>query len=620
MASYYTTIDKLDERVNQIDDLLSENLMSIATLSNGIDLEQMYENAVNNLRGLLGYLGYNITDETDLESVMKELNNKIKEFQSTTAKFNGELLRQNIINPLKDVVSDFEAKEIDKFKKLLKGNINNILPEIDTILDQLTDKIGQSLGLDINNYTDDEVDLVAKAIVDSIKNITFDFNSGAASVYGYSSLLDQEIGPAFERKLIKAIGDRTNKMAWLDVVRAQVGPAAISRLLIMAQQQGIAIDGLLPESTKKLIDMNITSNIHDNTMSLYFNIYEDIPELNNIKTEKKARDYFEKLKTKNPTQYNILVEELIQNALKFTNQYFTVAHLPQNRQAELTQRFEQAIRDIVTNYPASLFMGSNIQGIIGILGEIQGLYYVYSIMGDNYPTVPPDILVQWIGGDTTAGSGAKTGADIFIAIAEKAGYGIQVKNSMDELSSTSFSDFTLKDTDENAFFSQLVEFGIDPNIVSAIEDVFMMRGFNIGYHYNGLQPVAGEPYGPRAGEYHTDYARILELVERAQRFMALAAAMIMRIQYLEGINYKESNTLWLIGGTAAISAAQILRDLIDQINNVENSNTFKTTATTYVDKTSFTIVEYLSNNIKTTKGLKTILRTSYNFHKTGSKI
>lgn len=620
MASYYTTIDKLDERVNQIDDLLSENLMSIATLSNRIDLEQMHENAVNNLRGLLGYLGYNITDETDLESVMKELNNKIKEFQSTTAKFNGELLRQNIINPLKDVVSDFEAKEIDKFKKLLKGNINNILPEIDTILDQLTDKIGQSLGLDINNYTDDEVDLVAKSIVDSIKNITFDFNSGAVSVYGYSSLLDQEIGPAFERKLIKAIGDRANKMAWLDVVRAQVGPAAINRLLIMAQQQGIAIDGLLPESTKKLIDMNITSNIHDNTMSLYFNIYEDIPELNNIKTEKEARNYFEKLKTKNPTQYNILVEELIQNALKFTNQYFTVAHLPQNRQAELTQRFEQAIRDIVTNYPASLFMGGNVQGVIGILGEIQGLYYIYSIMGDNYPTVPPDILVQWIGGDTTAGSGAKTGADIFIAIAEKAGYGIQVKNSMDELSSTSFSDFTLKDTGENAFFSQLVEFGIDPNIVSAIEDVFMMRGFNIGYHYNGLQPVAGEPYGPRAGEYRTDYTKILELVERAQRFMALAAAMIMRIQYLKGINYKESNTLWLIGGTAAISAAQILRDLIDQINNVENSNTFKTTATTYVDKTSFTIVEYLSNNIKTTKGLKTILRTSYNFHKTGSKI
>ena len=39
MASYYTTIDKLDERVNQIDGLLSENLMSIATLSNGLDLE-----------------------------------------------------------------------------------------------------------------------------------------------------------------------------------------------------------------------------------------------------------------------------------------------------------------------------------------------------------------------------------------------------------------------------------------------------------------------------------------------------------------------------------------------------------------------------------------------------
>jgi len=41
------------------------------------------------------------------------------------------------------------------------------------------------------------------------------------------------------------------------------------------------------------------------------------------------------------------------------------------------------------------------------------LYYIYSILGDS-PSIDPDLMVKWIGGDTTAGSGAKTGADLIM--------------------------------------------------------------------------------------------------------------------------------------------------------------------------------------------------------------
>jgi len=46
-------------------------------------------------------------------------------------------------------------------------------------------------------------------------------------------------------------------------------------------------------------------------------------------------------------------------------------------------------------------------------------------MGDNNPSIDPATIAKWIGGDTTAGSGAKTGADIILeTIGKHTGYGI----------------------------------------------------------------------------------------------------------------------------------------------------------------------------------------------------
>jgi len=49
-------------------------------------------------------------------------------------------LRQRIIDPLKQMVSDSEAKEIVKFRKLLKSR--DVIEEIENVVDKLTDSIG----------------------------------------------------------------------------------------------------------------------------------------------------------------------------------------------------------------------------------------------------------------------------------------------------------------------------------------------------------------------------------------------------------------------------------------------------------------------------------------------
>ena len=124
-------------------------------------------------------------------------------------------------------------------------------------------------------------------------------------------------------------------------------------------------------------------------------------------------------------------------------------------------------------------------------------------------------MAKWIGGNSEFGGGVKTSADLVIQeIGSKLGYGIQIKNSMTLTDATSFSDFVLTDTGNSVFATQLINFGIDPSIVKDLEDIFMMKGFNIAYHKVGTDKyVKGAPKGEKADVYLGTYGHLLELVE-----------------------------------------------------------------------------------------------------------
>ena len=191
---------------------------------------------------------------------------------------------------------------------------------------------------------------------------------------------------------------------------------------------------------------------------------------------------------------------------------------------------------------------------------------------------------------------------------------------MELTKSTSFSDFVIsKDSIHNisGFMDQMVKLGIDPAIVNSIEEIMTMKSFNIGYRLEGRYAVAKSPL-PIAGTdiYKTAYEKLDVLIDKANRLMALAAAAIMRIQYAEGMNFQETNTLWLVGGTAMISSVQILDDLIRQIDGID-TNQLVAAATTKLGDKSYTIVDYI-NGAGGIENLRTILKTSYNFHRVSS--
>ena len=575
-------------------------------------MRQFAQERLDILFNFLGYKGYS-------PEALQDLNNKIQEFHNTTASFNGIRLRNEIINPLKGVVVDKMQVELQNFQSL----VNSKQQEIGNVFLQVIQKMWDEKTSSNGEITKDIENEIATEFYQELNQMTFYISSSGTKTGGgkrvtteYKDLTEKII------KKLKAGISTYNFSGDVDPNIKQLIHKDISfsrRLLLLAQSRGINVEGIYEQQIQApIFEIEETS---DDSLKIYFDILQPFLDVmqpsdaRGTKGEKAAQNYFNGLPPKQKAEE---IQELCNRAITFLEKFFDTTNLSTNRATFLREKFGQAIRDIITQYPGAIFTGRNEQGVIGILGEIQGLYYVYSILGDLDPKIAPETLVSWIGGDTSKGDGAKTGADLIIKLAKSEGFGIQIKNSMDLTGDTSFSEFVLNSrTGDKNFFQQLVNFGIPGEIVSLIEDIFTMKSFNIPYHMQGDKAVKGKPKGNNVDEYYQSYDKLNELVEKANRYMALAAAMIMRIQYLAEQDFKESNILWIIGGTAIVSAVQILDNLINQIDGQLNGNLFKTSSRTIsvLDEKGFTIVDYINDKGRMDKGLKTILSTSYNFHK-----
>lgn len=62
------------------DDLIPVDFDSSYTLNNGLNLKDMRNNAIENLKGLLGALGYSGAEVSDPAAAMADLNKRIEEF------------------------------------------------------------------------------------------------------------------------------------------------------------------------------------------------------------------------------------------------------------------------------------------------------------------------------------------------------------------------------------------------------------------------------------------------------------------------------------------------------------------------------------------------------------
>lgn len=614
--AYYTTASSFSQRVGEISNNLASidinSDLAVLNTNNGkISLKQARDNAAANVSKFLTLLGY----DSDPKTGMVQLNAAIQRFHQTTTAFNGLELRARVIEPLRGKVINTANLERKKFEALIEQNADELPDLFWTVVQRIATDLNLMDGLmsgDSKALTAITNELFAQLNF----NITWNLNTGAVSVSGAKvpkggQILDKELAKNITSQLKAGIQNRANPN-FLALIYGSRQKNFRNRLVRLAQERGIQVDWLIEQNIAEPV-VNLTSS--DTSLTLYYDLIT--PYMNKMTpiggtiAEKSAREYF---KT-HPEE----VASLYKDAESYFLQFLNTGMLAPNESAKLTDNFKKALHSILDNYPAAFFTGRNDNAIIGIFGELQGMYYIYSILGENSPQLSPEDI-SWIGGDTTAGSGAKTGADIVARIGQQLGFGIQVKNSMELTRSTGFSDFVLSNDsiqDPKGFLGQLTKLGIDPQIATDLEELFTMKSFNIGYRLQGTHAVAGSPL-PIAGTdiYESAYNQLDGLIEQANKLMALAAAAIMRIQYAEGMDFQETNTLWLIGGTAMVSSIQILNDLINQIDGI-NTNQLVSSVATKLGDTGYTIVDYI-NGAGGISNLKTVLSTSYNFHKTSS--
>lgn len=271
-----------------------------------------------------------------------------------------------------------------------------------------------------------------------------------------------------------------------------------------------------------------------------------------------------------------------------------------------------------------LFAGENApKKLTGLLGEIQGLYYIRSIIKNKKID---KASVDWMA--TEAVSGKQPHADLLLKTA-LGDFGIQVKNTTisaarQEISFQSFKSKMLKLTDAGAtfempnVFSNYVDLSKDSEMFEAISTLIMMENFNIPYVWEN-----GKAYKATMAEVPTfepTGIAIIEAAKMAEKAFNMYAASLMYMQLSNEVNLDAggSNSLYLVGGSLAITSASIL---IDIINNLEKSiQSFKLSVSVHQredDKSKFkgdqTIVDFLNSSGSHVGNMYVTLSSSYTF-------
>ena len=236
------------------------------------------------------------------------------------------------------------------------------------------------------------------------------------------------------------------------------------------------------------------------------------------------------------------------------------------------------------NYYA-FFVGRNENDITGLLGEIQGIYYLSKFLGGFN-----EGLIQWRGGTYTGDKSTKPHQDILLN-----GLGIQVKNTTREI----FDSFGEVGFTEASIPTILERINISSYAKDVFENFYGTVNFNIEYHYDGRRKE-GTRYLPglrmsdkNAKRFKNERQNLLKYQQDIDNLLSLFGATLMYLDVYEDSQKLDANVLFLLGGVAFQTASQILSELLEDIKREEKK--FRITASYKQDKN---IITALNSNTR----------------------
>ena len=213
------------------------------------------------------------------------------------------------------------------------------------------------------------------------------------------------------------------------------------------------------------------------------------------------------------------------------------------------------IDHIISKNNTIFFVGKNTKDIIGILGEIQGLYYLSKFLGGNLTKA-----LSWRGGTFGGDKGKKPHQDILLN-----GLGIQVKNTIND--TLGRVDFT-----ENNIDTFLDKINLSADAKNIFLNFYGTVAFNVEYHVDrrkkrGSQYVSGlNLKAKNAKEFSNLRGKLLSFKSDINTLLSLFGATYMYLDVAEQGKKLDANTLFLLGGVAFQTASQILSDILEDLD------------------------------------------------------
>lgn len=274
-------------------------------------------------------------------------------------------------------------------------------------------------------------------------------------------------------------------------------------------------------------------------------------------------------------EINQQVTNLILGTLNFTN-------------AEDRILIQQILNEIIAKDSYVYFIGKNVNGIIGLLGEIQALFLLRKMFKNK------NVSANWQANDLI--NSQKKHTDILLQYAGKS-FGIQVKNSTKQ--SNIIASFTEKNL--NTLINEL---DIPKDIQDLIKNYYSTKSFNVKYQYNnknGYYEVSNfNPMTADRQAFQDAQKELLSMQSGIEKYFALFIEQLMYATSLEEITEgtdSNSNMLWLVSGTEFYSFSQILENILI---GMKNSSQLRLHVSAYIKKNSslnesYTIVQALNS-------------------------
>lgn len=223
---------------------------------------------------------------------------------------------------------------------------------------------------------------------------------------------------------------------------------------------------------------------------------------------------------------------------------------------------QEIVVDIIRNKilardPYAFFVGKNLNEITGLLGEIQGLYYLYVLTGGKQK-------LEWVGG--IARNGKKPHQDIIL----NDYFGIQVKNTTKDALKNGltgkltigFQSATLKH-----FLNQL---HISPAYQDILESFYGTKMFNVPYHTEDIggktKYLSGIGQTANADRFMDLREDLFSLTDQIDNFLEGFAAAFMYLDVeTEALRLYDGNSLFLLGGSMIVTASWILTEVLAEL-------------------------------------------------------